>query len=118
MALKTQAHKQLEKRGGNLDFGSLPETPGAPKIHEKTYQKNDQKTVPSKNDICLQFVRFSGLPASIFIDFGIQNGCPDHYFLIIFWDRVFASMFDDFCRTNEKNEKLENSFRIVKHILS
>ena len=84
MALKTQAHKQLEKRGGNLDFGSPPETPGAPKIHEKTYQKNDQKTVPSKNDIFLQFVRFSDLPTSIFIDFGIQNGCPDHHSLIIF----------------------------------
>ena len=84
MALKTQAHKQLEKRGGNLDFGSPPETPGAPKIHEKTYQKNDQKTVPSKNDIFLQLVRFSGLPASIFIDFEVQNGCLGHHFLMVF----------------------------------
>ena len=52
-----------------------------------------------------QFKRFSGLPASIFIDFGTQNGCPDIIFLIIFWDRVFASIFDDFCRKNEKTQK-------------
>jgi hypothetical protein len=54
-----------------------------------------------------QFGRFSGVPASIFIDFGTQNGCPDHHFLIMFWDRVFASIFDDFCRKNEKTRKMK-----------
>ena len=70
MALKTQAHKQLEKRGGNLDFGSPPETPGAPKIHEKTYQKNDQKKVPSKNDIFCNLCVFRAFQRPFSLIFG------------------------------------------------
>ena len=104
-ALKRQARKKVEKRSGHVDFGSPLGTPGGPKIHRKTHQKNDQKTVHSKNNMFSQFGRVLGLPASIFIDFGTQNGCPDHHFMMIFWDRVFASIFGDFCRKKQKTQK-------------
>ena len=106
-ALKRQARQKVEKRGGKVDFGSPPGMPRGRKIHEKTDRKNDQKTVSSKNDVFSQFKRFSGLPASIFIDFGSQNGCPDHHFLMIFWDRVFASIFRDFHRKKEKTQNVK-----------
>ena len=73
----------------------------------KNILKKHLKTVPSKNNIFSQFKRFSILPASIFMDFGTQNGCPDHRFLTIFWDRVFASIFGDFCCKKEKTQKMK-----------
>ena len=91
----------------NLDFGSSLGTPGGPKIHRKMHEKNEQKTLPSKNNIFSQFKRFLSLPASIFIDFGTRNGCPDHRFLMIFRDRVFASIFGDFCWKKEKTQKMQ-----------
>ena len=89
--------------------------PRGRKIHEKTDRKNDQKTVSSKNDVFSQFKRFSGLPASIFIDFGSQNGCPDCHFLMIFWDRVFTSIFRDFCRKKEKTRNMKKQLSYCKN---
>ena len=112
-ALKRRARQKVEKRGGKVDFGSPTGSPRGCKIHRKTHRKNDQKTVSSKNDIFSQFKRFSGLPASIFIDFGSQNACPGRHFLMIFWDRVFASIFRDLHRKKEKTQNKEGLERDV-----
>ena len=116
-ALKRQAPKKVEKGSGKVDFGRPRGTPGGPKFHRETHRKNDEKTVTSKNDIFSQIGRFSGLPASIFIDFESQNGCPDHDFSMIFWGRVFASILDDFCRKKEKTRKVKK-WRIPNRVIT
>ena len=99
--------QKSRKKTWKSRFGDPPGTPRRPKIHRKMHEKNGQKTEPSKNDIFRNLGaswafrhRFSSI-------LGPKMDAPDHRFSIICGDRVFASIFDDCCRKNEKTRKMK-----------
>ena len=53
------------------------------------------------------FWRFFGTPASNFIDFGSQNGSPEHHVSMIFLDCGLASIFDVFFLKKRRKAKTE-----------
>ena len=118
MALKTQARKQLEKRGGNLDFGSPRRRPGHPKFMKKRIKKTIKKRYLQKTSFFCNLCVFRAFQRPFSSILGSKMDART----IIFWwffETVFLHRFlVIFVVKKKKHKKWKSSFRIVKTTLS